>query len=143
MRGDIQKFIFLFFLVLTNMLSIVVVSLDVPQSVFLEQLLIIVGMFVIYSVIMIIVINKSMLGKILLALFFISFLLDVFYLLNYTQSNILAVICIVSVIGALMSFLDIDRKRSLSRKRKTYSKQSEIDKELNDDWNEKPKIIFE
>lgn len=142
MRGDVARFIFLFFLVLMNFLSVAIIMLELPWNMFIIQFFVLLGMLIVFSFVMFGVMNRFRWANILLAALFGFFLVDVLYLVNFSNSLVLALICFVSVLGAILSFMRISKTEARIVKI-SKSKSKEIDEELDDDWKESPKVIYE
>lgn len=69
----------------------------------------------------------------------IVILLDMVYERTILQIIMLLTVLVITIIV----IISISHHKHKTKRKKVYSKQNVIDKELNDEWDEEPKIIFD
>jgi type III secretory pathway component EscU len=85
-------------------------------------------------------------GKTSSSLPFLSFntiLLATIIFAKQIPVTLITALLISTILGLFVSSLRIYRKIKIIKQLKTYNKSTEINKELDDEWNEEPHIIYD
>jgi uncharacterized membrane protein len=88
------------------------------------------------------VVNRYKWANLVSAIIFVLFIANNIFLINYSRKFIiLAIITVVSVAGCLISMKRY--QTDFPKINRIKSRKNHLEKELNDEWEESPKLIFD
>lgn len=141
MQGTLLRIIFLFILVLINVFSLLIISTGLTEITFITQFFIVLFSLLLFSSGVYLLLKNSVKRRWFFLFFFLIYVIDVIYLSSKTDSMMfLSLLFFSSLLGMRQSFRIPSLPRRLSA---SGSREKLIEKELDDDWDEKPRIIFE